>query len=152
MILIISIVNCVTNHNSTKVIEQMSIEKMSDNPRDEATGQFAKGQVITPEHRAKMQAAKAAKHGLAQELLESVGLDWDSAPPELAILAKKAASGAIPAMRLFLSQTKQLVHKDRVVSKGEVINIVLSQETTEYLLEHGVKFKLCPRCERLSES
>lgn len=125
---------------------------MSDNPRDKTTGQFTEGGTITPEHRAKMQAAKVAKHGLAQELLESVGLDWDSAPPELAILAKKAASGAIPAMRLFLSQTKQLVHKDRAVSKGEVINIVLSQESVVYLHEHGCEFSLCARCEKVRAS
>lgn len=121
---------------------------MSDQPRDKTTGKFAPGQTITPEHRAKMQAAKRDKHELEDALLEQAGLDLKGTDkPELRIAARKAAGGDMPALKLFLSQTRQLVHKERVVSKGEVINIVLSQESVEYLLEHGAKLKLCPRCE-----
>ena len=130
-------------------MSEQTIEKMSDNPRDKATGQFAKGQVITPEHRAKMQAAKRDKHELEDALLEQAGLELKGTDkPELRIAARKAAGGDMPALKLFLSQTRQLIHKERVVSKGEVINIALSQETVEYLVEHGVKFTLCKKCDR----
>ena len=121
---------------------------MSDQPRDKTTGQWAEGQTITPEHRAKMQAAKRDKHELEDALLEQAGLDPKGTDkPELRIAARKAAGGDMPALKLFLSQTRQLIHKERVVSKGEVINIALSQETVEYLLDAGVGFKLCPKCE-----
>ena len=115
-------------------------------------GRFTKGTPPpSPEHRAKMQAAKAAKQGFTADLLESVGLTIDNAPPELLVIAKKAAGGDMPAMRLFLSQTKQLVRKEsQSKPQGDTWNIVLSQETVEYLVEHGMEFTLCPRCERLA--
>ena len=119
-----------------------------EQPRDDK-GRFAPGQTITPEHRAKMQAAKEAKMGLTADLLESVGLTIDTAPTDLLVIAKKAAGGDMPAMRLFLSQTKQLERASKAATstKGEVYNIVLSQESVEYLVEHGVEFTLCEKCD-----
>jgi len=131
---------------------------MSEQPRDKATGRFAPGQQMTEEHKKKLADARRAKapakiRELTEELLESVGLDAKSAPPEMKILAQKAAKGEIAALRLFLSQTKQLVRKESAApAGGEVYNIVLSQESVVYLSEHGVTWKLCPRCEKAKVS
>jgi len=122
-----------------------------EQPRDDK-GRWAPGQTITPEHRAKMQAAKEAKMGLASLLLEGVGFTVDNAPPELRVIAKKAASGDNAAMRLWLTQTKQLERQSNAPSKGgEVYNIVLSPESVEYLVEHGVGFTLCEECEKITQ-
>jgi len=127
---------------------------MSEQPRDKKTGRWSPGQKISPEHIAKMQAGKAARQGLTADLLESVGLTMDNAPAELLVIAKKAASGDTAAMRLWLTQTKQLEKPSKAASVkgGEVYNIVLSQESVEYLHEHGCEFSLCSRCEKVRAS
>ena len=123
----------------------------SDQPR-RPDGTYDKGHTISDEQRERMNAGLAAKRpaeirALTDELLEAAGVDPKDAPPDLKIVCKKAAAGDVNALKLYLSQTKQLVRQDRDKVAPPKVVVQLSAEAALALQSWGVGVEQeCPKC------